>query len=75
MAQPEESRGISRRPRILDLLGSGSAPEVQARDDAEAVVRAARGETSRTIEGSAPDPEEVRERRESRVRRETHQES
>lgn len=75
MAQPEESRGISRRPRILDFLGAGSVPEEEAQANAEGVVRFARGQASRTIEGPAPDPDEVRERREARVRRESHQEN
>jgi hypothetical protein len=75
MAEPGERRGISRRPKILDLLGSGRVSEDDARDYAEGFVRDARSQVGRTIEGPAPDPEEVRERRESRLRRESRQET
>ena len=66
MAEPKESTGIERRPRILDTLGSGGLPEDQARSLAEDFVRHARDGAGRVLEGPAPDPDEVRERRESR---------
>lgn len=75
VAEPRESRGVSRRPKILDQLGGGFLPEDVARSHAEAVVRLVRSGTGRTVEGPAPDPDEVRERREARVRRESHQEN
>jgi hypothetical protein len=73
VAEPGEGRGISRRPRILDLLGAGRMPEDEARANAEALVRRARGGAGRGVEGPAPDPDEVRERREGRIRRESRQ--
>lgn len=66
VAEPRESGGISRRPKILDQLGGGFLPEDMARSHAEAVVRLARSGTGRTVEGPAPDPDEARVRRESR---------
>ncbi len=77
MAGPGESRGISRRPKILDLLGAGSQPEesASAREDAQVLVQTVREHTSRFTEGPAPEPDEVRERREARIRRESHQET
>jgi hypothetical protein len=70
-----ESRGISRRPKILDLLGAGSQPEENAREDAQGLVQTVREQASRFTEGPAPEPDEVRERREARIRRESHQET
>ena len=35
MAEPKESRGIGRRPKMLDMLGYGGLPEDQARSLAE----------------------------------------
>lgn len=75
MARPGESRGISRRPKILDLLGAGSQPEESAREDAQVLVQTVREHASRFTEGPAPEPDEVRERREARIRRESHQET
>ena len=75
MAQPGESKGISRRPKILDLLGAGPMSEGEARDIAEGVVRTNRSGTSRIIEGPAPEPDEVRKRREARISRESRQET
>ena len=74
MAQPEDRTGISRRPRLLDLLGGGTTSEEVARENAEAVTRHARRDSSRVVEGPAPNPEMVRERRESRLRRESRRE-
>lgn len=75
MTQPRESKGISRRPKILDLLGAGTMSEGEARDIAEGVVRTIRSSAGRTVEGHAPEPDEVRERREARISRESHQET
>jgi len=75
MAESRESRGISRRPMILDLLGAGRLPEEEARKGAGIVVGLVRRDGVRSIEGPAPDPDEVRERREGRIRRESRQES
>jgi hypothetical protein len=68
MAEPRpRERGISRRPRILDYIGAGGIEEAQAREYAEHMVRHARAEASgRGVEGLAPDPDAVRERREAR---------
>jgi hypothetical protein len=49
--------------------------EGEARDIAEGVVRTNRSGTSRIIEGPAPEPDEVRERREARISRESRQET
>lgn len=73
MAQQRTDKGFRRRPKILDQLGAGD--EAQAREYAETLVRDTRSRTGRVVEGSAPDPDEVRERRESRQSREAHQES
>jgi hypothetical protein len=67
--------GFRRRPRILDLIDAGGMPEAEAREIAEASVRHARSDAGRVLEGPAPNPDEVRERRESRARRESRQES
>ena len=75
MAQPGESKGISRRPKILDLLGAGPMSEGDARDIAGGVVRTNRSDTGRTIEAPAPESDEVRERREARISRESRQET
>ena len=50
-------------------------PEAEAREIAEASVRYARSDAGRISEGPAPNPDKVRERRESRVSRESRQES
>ena len=50
-------------------------PEAEAREIAEASVRHARSDAGRVVEGPAPNPDKVRERRESRARRESRQES
>ena len=49
MAEPKESTGIERRPRILDALGSGGLPEDQARSLAEDFVRHARDGSGRVL--------------------------
>ena len=67
--------GFRRKPKLLDLIDSGGAPEAEAREIAETSVRHARSDASRFLEGPAPNPDKVRERRESRVRRESRQES
>jgi len=64
--RPQE-RGVSRRPKILDYIGAGGHDEAQAREYAEHMVRHARAEAKgRSVEGPAPDPDTVRERREAR---------
>jgi hypothetical protein len=75
VTQPRESKGISRRPKILDLLGAGPMSEGDARDIAERVVRTSRSSRGRIVEGPAPEPDEVRERREARISRESHQDT
>ena len=59
-------KGVSRRPKVLDYLGAGERDEEMARSHAEEFVRSARGSSGRLIEGPAPDPDAVRERREAR---------
>ena len=66
MAERKQSRGISRRPEILDALGSGGMPDGEAEAFAERVVRELRSLGYHYPEGPAPDPDEVRERREAR---------
>jgi len=75
VAEPGKGRGISGRPRIFDLLGTGPLSEEEARENAEALVRRARGGVGHSVEGSAPDPDEVCERGEGRIRRESRQET
>lgn len=58
-------RGFLRRPRILDYLGAGGTEEAKARQTAETLVQRAREESGRRVEGPAPDPDAVRERREA----------
>lgn len=70
-----EDKGFRKRPRILDYLGAGGNSESDARDYAGRLVREARSSGGRLIEGQAPSPDEVRERRDSRRLRETRQES
>ena len=65
----QQAKGFGSRPKILEYLGTGSMTEDAARELAEALVRRARSEGGRLIEGEAPPPNEVRERRE------THQHS
>jgi excisionase family DNA binding protein len=48
---------------LFSLLGSGGLADAEAQTEAEALVRRARGETVRTIEGPAPSADEVRARR------------
>ena len=61
-----QDRGFSKRPKILDYLGSGGAEEDEARASAETLVRRARTESMNRVEdSSAPDPNSVRERREA----------
>ena len=67
----EHERGFSRRPKILDLVGTGGMDESEARSFAYQLVRRARAESGgRTPEGPAPNSDIVRERRE--VRRHSH---
>jgi hypothetical protein len=75
VTQPRESKGISGRPKILDLLGAGPMSEEVARDIAEGVVRTSRSSAGRTVEGPAPEPDEVRGRRGARISRESHRET
>ena len=65
MAERGLDKGFRRRPKILDYLGAGHLPEDDARALAEGLVRDARERAARLIEGPAPGPEEVRERREA----------
>lgn len=75
-AEPgREGSGFRRKPRLLELIDAGGTPEEEAREIAEDSVRHARSLSGRTLEGPAPNPGAVRERRESRVRRESHQET
>lgn len=65
-SRPRE-RGVSKRPKILDYIGAGGVEESEAREYARDVVRHAReGTDGRAVEGPAPDPDAVRERREAR---------
>jgi hypothetical protein len=67
MADPgPHEKGVSRRPKVLDYLGAGERDEETARAEAEELVRYARGSSGRFTEGPAPDPDAVRQRRESR---------
>lgn len=65
MAEKRQYREFFRRPRILDYIGSGGMDEHEARQAAEGLIRRARAESGRYIEGPAPEPEIVRERREA----------
>lgn len=58
-----QDRGFSRRPKILDYIGTGGLHEDDARQAAVDLVRAVREESGREVEAPAPDPEAVRERR------------
>jgi hypothetical protein len=49
--------------------------EEVARDIAEGVVRTSRSSAGRTVEGPAPEPDEVRGRRGARISRESHRET
>jgi hypothetical protein len=75
VTRPEntEGKGFRRRPKMLDYLGTGGMEESEAREHAEGLVRRARherhaGGAGREVEGEAPDPGAVRERREARQR-------
>ncbi len=61
----QRAKGFSGRPKILEYLGAGGMPEDDARELAAELVRHARSEGSRFVEGAAPDPGEVRERPEA----------
>jgi hypothetical protein len=62
-----QERGVSRRPKILDYIGTGGHEETDARVYADGMVRHARAEADgRGAEGPAPDPDAVRARREAR---------
>ncbi len=61
---PQE-RGISKRPKLLDYIGAGGMKEAGASLFASNVVRHARSLAGREVEGPAPDPAAVRERREA----------
>lgn len=66
----EQERGPGHRPEILHLLGSGGMTEDEARELARGLVRRARREGgSHETEGTAPSPQEVRRRRETRRQR------
>ena len=56
---------LPRRPRILDYVGLGRTEEDGARSAAETLVRRARSESMRRVEGPAPDSDSVRGRREA----------
>lgn len=60
-----QDKGFLRKPRILDYIGSGRMQEDEARSTAETLVRRARSESMRRVEGPAPGPDSVRERREA----------
>ncbi len=65
---PQE-RGISKRPKLLDYIGAGGMEEKEAGMFASNVVRHARSLAGREVEGPAPDPAAVRQRREALRRR------
>lgn len=60
-----QKKGVSRRPRILDYIGAGGKEESEAREYARQMVRHARETAGRQVEGPAPEPDAVRERREA----------
>jgi hypothetical protein len=74
MAEPRPQDGGSlKRPKILDYIGAGHLDEEEAREHARELVRHAREEGARlVIEGDAPDPDVVRERREAAKLRRSH---
>lgn len=66
--EPQE-RGVSKRPKLLDYIGAGGMKETEAQLFASNVVRHARSLAGREVEGPAPDPAAVHERREVLRRR------
>lgn len=65
--RPQEG-GSLKRPKVLDYVGAGGMEKDEARQLAHDVVRHVRELSGREFEGEAPDPDTVRERRESRRR-------
>lgn len=61
----QQDRGFRKRPEILDYLGADGMDEYEARELAHRLIRRAREEEGRAIEGVAPAHERVRRRRES----------
>ncbi len=61
----QQAKGFSSRPKILEYLGAGGMPEDEARELAGDLVRYARSEGPRFVEGAAPTPGDVRERQEA----------
>ncbi len=64
MEAKRPDKGFYKRPRLLDHIGSGWAEEEEARSAAETLVRRTRSRSIRRVEGQAPEPDSVRERRE-----------
>ena len=48
---------------LLELLGVGGLDEATASEEAHTLVQRARSETARRVEGAAPSPDEVKQRR------------
>jgi hypothetical protein len=63
-----EERRAAARKRLFEVAGSGGLDDEEAQALAEEAVRRARAETERRAEAAAPSPEEVRARREARIR-------
>lgn len=63
-----EERRAAARIRLFEVAGSGGLDDKEAQALAEEAVRRARAETERRAEAAAPSPEEVRARREARIR-------
>jgi polyhydroxyalkanoate synthesis regulator phasin len=61
----QQDKGFGSRPKILEYLGTGDLSQDNARGFASELVRRARSEGGRFVEGVAPAPGEVRERREA----------
>lgn len=61
-------RGFRRRPTLLGYIGAGGLEEDEAQEKARELVRRAREESAHYPEGPAPDPDQVRERREAHHR-------
>lgn len=66
-----QGQGSSKRPRLLDYIGAGGMQEEDEKLFASNVVRHARSLAGREVEGPAPSPAAVRERRKAlqRVRK------
>lgn len=63
-----QERGIGSRPKLLDYIGAGGMEEDDEKLFASNVVRHARSLAGREVEGPAPGPAAVRERRAAKQR-------